>query len=419
MKKAFSFVIFLILLSFNHEVHAHSRSESYSKWQEIDLHTVELRYTLKLADLAKMDSSFKTQLPGWQERVTQHVDQNVELWGSGEPCQSSSAMGFETQSNYLQLTKSFYCNNTNNLEIRNSAIFNIDSRHIHIARFTFINGSLVENVFLAGNRVWSPSQVSTSSSSKKDLFRFFVIGAEHIVTGWDHLSFLAAILLLVVISKASIKTLFVLVSGFTLGHSISLILTALGFFIPDRLSVEALIAFSIILIAMECIAYKTHSQFQFGLLFSTVLLFYLLASLFLFTSTLTTRSVTGLIIFVFCYFLLSSKTDFENNHKLHTQIFITLIFGFIHGFGFAGSLQEIGLPQEKLLSALIGFNLGVEAGQLLILLHVFLVFYLLSLLSKEIYLHSRMMRIREVCIELLCGGLCGLGVFWFIERSII
>lgn len=419
MIKWFPALLSLLLLSFTAELQAHSRSESYSKWKVIDSHQVELHYTLKLADLEKMDSIFKTQFPDWQNRVSQHVNNTLQLLDADRPCKDASPMHFETQSLYLQLKKTFYCDNTDKLSLINNSIFDIDTRHIHIARFTLKNGDIAEKVFLSNDRFWSINKIESSANTLKSFVNYFILGAEHIVSGWDHLAFLGAILLLVLMSGASIKTLFLIVTGFTLGHSLSLILTSLGFLIPDSLSIESLIAFSIILISVESIAQKQQEYFLFAVVFSLALLLYFSGSVFLFSSALTTKTLLGLIIFVFCYCLLSASTNPEQKSKLHTQLFITTIFGFIHGFGFAGSLQSIGLPQDKLISALIGFNLGVEAGQLLILIHVFLVLYLLRKITSSYWGNSRFIVMRETVTESLVAGLCGLGIFWFIERSII
>lgn len=419
MRNIYTLFILFLAFCFSSHTQAHSRSESYSKWKVIDSNFVELRYTLKLADIGKMEDSFKTQMPDWQNRVMMHIDQLLELSVNGKACDSHTPMTFETQAIYLQLKKSFYCENTQHLIITNNAIFNIDSRHIHIARFSSKEEDIEEFVFLSNSRSWSPNQLEISSSTSRNFSRFFFLGAEHIVSGWDHLAFLAAIILLVLISNASIKTLLMLVTGFTIGHSISLIMTSLGFFIPHGLSVESLIAFSIALLAIEGIAYKNQEYFLFGFLLTLALIIYAFLNLFIFNSALTTRSLLGLIIFVFSYFLLASKSEVKSEDKLQTQIFITVVFGFIHGFGFAGSLQEIGLPQDKLLSGLLGFNLGVEAGQVLILIHVLLLFRLFKLLSTNSKFVTPFSNLRELSIETLCAGLFGLGIFWFIERSII
>ena len=87
---------------------------------------------------------------------------------------------------------------------------------------------------------------------------------------------------------------------------------------------------------------------------------------------------------------------------------LTLLFGMIHGFGFAGLLIEIGLPTGQLIPALIGFNLGVEIGQLIVLTIV---------VAAAIGL-SRLVTLPWFTRDAIASVLCGLGLFWFVARSI-
>ncbi len=142
---------------------------------------------------------------------------------------------------------------------------------------------------------------------------YFAIGVEHILTGWDHLLFVIALVLLVGGGGAAVKA----ATAFTLAHSLTLAAVTLGFAgLPQR-PVEALIALSIVFLALEILRAGR--------------------------ATLT-RRLPWLVAFA---------------------------FGLLHGFGFAGALREIGLPEGEMPSALVSFNLGVEAGQLLIIAGMF------------------------------------------------
>ena len=91
------------------------------------------------------------------------------------------------------------------------------------------------------------------------------------------------------------------------------------------------------------------------------------------------------------------------------RVAIAFCFGLVHGFGFAGVLAEISLPRDRLLPALLGFNLGVEVGQLVI---VALVWPLLRALARigEGRAHSWF-------AEAATGVVAALGVFWLVERA--
>lgn len=88
---------------------------------------------------------------------------------------------------------------------------------------------------------------------------------------------------------------------------------------------------------------------------------------------------------------------------------VTLMFGLIHGFGFASDLLEMRLPPHRLAELLLGFNVGVEIGQLTL---VFVALALVQMLIKV-----RLALPRPIVVDTLSAGLVGLGMFWFISRS--
>ena len=136
---------------------------------------------------------------------------------------------------------------------------------------------------------------------------YTVLGVEHILSGFDHLLFVLALLFLVGFNRQLLFT----ITAFTLAHSLTLALSALGLLTLRSPPVEATIALSIVLVAAEAL----HGQ-----------------------RTLSRR----------------------------WPALVAFLFGLVHGLGFAGALQEIGLPQQHLSIALLTFNVGVELGQLLV-----------------------------------------------------
>ncbi|WP_442754598.1 HupE/UreJ family protein [Methylocystis sp. JAN1] len=138
--------------------------------------------------------------------------------------------------------------------------------------------------------------------------KFFEAGVEHIVTGYDHLCFLFALILWATRIWPVVK----IVTAFTISHSITLSLAALNIFTLPSALTEFLIAASIVFVAVEN------------------------------------------------YF----SRDVDNRWRN------TFLFGFIHGFGFASALTEMGVPQGGVVPALAAFNIGVEAGQIAIVVAV-------------------------------------------------
>ena len=89
------------------------------------------------------------------------------------------------------------------------------------------------------------------------------------------------------------------------------------------------------------------------------------------------------------------------------QLFVTTLFGLVHGFGFGGYLSEIGFSEGRFFNALLGFNLGVEAGQIAILI---VLIGTMTLFNKT--------KIRyEGTRALMACLLISVGTFWFLERS--
>ena len=138
---------------------------------------------------------------------------------------------------------------------------------------------------------------------------YVALGFEHIMGGIDHLLFVLGLLFLVGFRRQLIWT----ISAFTLAHTVSLASVAFGWLTLRPGPVEACIALSIVLVACEALGQRKTLARQWPAL-------------------------------------------------------VAFLFGLVHGMGFAGALQEIGLPENHVLVALLTFNLGVEAGQLMAVL---------------------------------------------------
>ncbi len=139
---------------------------------------------------------------------------------------------------------------------------------------------------------------------------YFVLGVEHILTGIDHLSFVLGLILLIGLRWELLKA----ITAFTLAHSITLALAALGVVHLPSAAIEALVAMSILFLAVELVRAR-----QDG----------------------TNRGLT-----------------------IRYPWLIAFLFGLLHGLAFAGALAEVGLPDGAIPQALFLFNVGVEAGQL-------------------------------------------------------
>jgi hydrogenase/urease accessory protein HupE len=212
-------------------------------------------------------------------------------------------------------------------------------------------GREVQALLDAGNSSVMLSAPAPSLSST--MRRYLVTGIEHIFLGYDHIAFLIAVMLWARRLVPVIK----IVTAFTIAHSLTLSLAALGVVvIPNRI-VEPAIAASIMYVALENFFSR----------------------------------------------------DIDRRWR------ITFVFGLIHGFGFAGALQEIGLPPNAVVPALAAFNIGVELGQIAI---VAVVLPLLSLLDRltAVDRATPARAARLVYTVSLAIGL--LGGYWFVTRVV-
>jgi hydrogenase/urease accessory protein HupE len=181
------------------------------------------------------------------------------------------------------------------------------------------------------------------------------LGVEHILTGWDHLLYILAMLLLVRGWRRVVLTM----SAFTATHSLTLTAAALGWVHVPQRPVEACIALSILFVASEIVRAR--------------------------------RGESGL----------TQRWPWA----------ISFTFGLLHGFGFAGALSEVGLPQKAIPVALLFFNAGVEVGQLIFIAAIFAIAILVRSAARKVTLPhpAWAWRIPPYAIGAVAA-------FWFLQR---
>lgn len=195
-----------------------------------------------------------------------------------------------------------------------------------------------------------PAAVILARPERAQVWRSYGgLGVRHILSGWDHLLFVVALVLLVAQPWPVIKA----ATAFTLAHSVTLAAVTLGYAgLPQR-PVEALIALSIVFLAVE-IARRG-------------------------PSTMTRRQPWA----------------------------VAFVFGLLHGFGFAGALREIGLPEGEVPAALLSFNLGVEAGQLLVVG---------GIIGLRALVRRNLPALEGPAVRLSAYAIGITGSFWLIDR---
>ena len=375
---------------------SHQRSESYSKVKIDDqnnLKLVQVEFSIQTFVLQRLNLGFTDN---WEQELTNEITQNFIFNQNCNP-KDPPFLKNSFSTGYISLSWKMLCD-SEILEIDLNLFFDKDPAHTHITTFLINSEAFPEKVFTNTNRNWSETDKQAQDSSSFDSFADYLgLGFKHILSGFDHLAFLLALLIL----KLPIKRLVIIITGFTIGHSLTLALGALDLITPSSQLVEALIGYSILIIAMESAATITKSYN----LYSNILVFLsfiLILILSIFGHLKFIYGLIGMTVFSYCYLRLASKySDFT------LTIAVTCLFGLIHGFGFAGNLSSIGLMEGRLLPAIFGFNIGVELGQILVVIVLSLIFHQVG---KFLRGNTDFLRV------FTASGLSCIGVFWFLER---
>ena len=189
-----------------------------------------------------------------------------------------------------------------------------------------------------------------AGSTLNTIWTYLILGIEHILVGLDHLFFVACLVYI----SGTLRKLLWTITGFTLAHSVTLILATLDLVRVPIAPVESIIALSIVFLAWEI-----------------------------------------------------AKNN-QQSISYRYPVLVSSSFGLLHGFGFASVLSEIGLPQNEKVTALLSFNLGVEVGQILFVATLFGIYWLFTHLSKKITLEKL-----RFPVSYICGSIA---TFWMIQR---
>ncbi len=208
---------------------------------------------------------------------------------------------------------------------------------------------------LRGGRAHTlPWGAPAPSTPLRDLSVQWQHGITHIASGWDHLAFLLGLLLL----ARSLGALALMITGFTVGHTAALLLATQAGVLPPSITVELAIAASIIFIGLPTVA--RHARLLSPLL--------IVAACFM-----AAWAVPGDLL-IWGGVLLLSLTHHRLSQRPAEAALASLVlasaFGLLHGFGFASAVLEDARQAAELWPVLLGFNLGVETGQLLFVLPV-------------------------------------------------
>ncbi len=210
----------------------------------------------------------------------------------------------------------------------------------------FENGELKQQFVFAGNSTAKTFYAGTTQGVLAVMTTFVPSGIEHILIGPDHILFLVGLLLL----GGGWTALIRIVTAFTIGHSITLSLAALNILSPPARLIEPAIALSIVFVGAD---------------------------------------------------------NLVRGGGRDVRAWIALVFGLVHGFGFANVLREFGLPAEALGWSLFSFNIGVELGQLSIVL---VVASLLAAIRQRSHVLGARVAFAGSIVVIAAGS------YWFVQR---
>ncbi len=292
---------------------------------EVDLALRDLALTMPL-DLDGDNKITWGELSSQESALQRLILRGVTLSAASGQCRlEPQRLGVRSYDgvSYASMLFNSSCDATPGMAVDYRLIFEQDPAHRVLLAWR--TGERVQTDILQAASTSARLRGSQSDCGKETFLQFLREGIHHILGGIDHLAFLLALLLPAVLLRRagkwepvprvmdSLRSVAGVVTAFTLAHSVTLSLAALGLLRPSARLVEVVIALSVLVAALNNIK----------------------------------PVVTGRVWMV------------------------ALVFGLIHGLGFARALQDLGLPRGQELLALVGFNLGVEIGQLGVVVLVF------------------------------------------------
>jgi hypothetical protein len=331
---------------------AHSGGSTGYASVTISRSTVRYRLTLPTSalpsDLAEALRLAQTNSPLNREKLLDVLRTQIVLHANGTRCEPGPgqvlASAFDATS--FTMLVDFACGSVvRELVVQDNIFDLLGTDHHTLAKLEAPSGT--QQFAFAPDTRQARFVVSDGGDTVRSTGSFFVLGIHHILSGYDHLMFLLGLLL----PGGGLLSLAKIITAFTIAHSVTLSLAVLQIAaLPDRL-VEAVIALSIAFVATENLFLKP---------------------------------------------------------AVARRWLVSFSFGLVHGFGFSSALRELGLPGHGLLVSLLGFNVGVEVGQGLVVA---------ACLPLLVLLRRTRWESRAVAVSSLVILLAGLVLF--VERALL
>lgn len=367
----------LALLLGSAEALAHGRSVSYSSWR-LDGETLQLQLRLPAVELNR--AGYDPRDPDLPQQLAARIDGDFRPAGASQPCRLLEATGRRAGTE-LRIDARWQCpERPQTLAAR----FLRDRVPGHLHLLQWREGDRLAGPWALGPGLEQVALPAPAAAMAPTFGRYLRLGAEHILQGWDHLAYLLMLLL----GARAFGPLAWRITGFTLGHSLTLLLASRGWVRPEATMVEAFIALTIV-----CVAAERTLDGQRGAAGHVALIAGTLGLVGWWAGALPLALALAAV-------LLSAGALVAHDQRL--EALRTTVFGLFHGLGFAAVLGELDASPAVPALPLLGFNLGVEAGQLLFVLPLWLLARRYPLLRHR----------------LVPAAALALGSFWFLGRLV-
>lgn len=381
------------------EASAHTRSQSASYWR-VDGDSVLARVEADSLDVTRLYALGDIHDP-MEEVFRRHVAESFRVSTPAGPCTpSGEARPTPSSTGRIAVALAFACPAgslaSGRLSIEGTLFLSVAATHLHFLQASDGAGGEGEAVLTDTHRRADLTLVKPAAADGAwSAFRRFIpIGVVHVWTGLDHIAFILALTLLAGRARAAV----IAASGFTLGHSATLALAALGALAPHTPTVESLIGFTVAFVALRT-GKEGPDRLRRWAPWAAAALAAVAAWAAVAYAPVGPLTHLGLALFVLGFGLRATRGGAGG-----AAPWIAGVFGLIHGCGFAGALQELDLPRPRLLSAVAGFNVGVELAQI-------------AVIAAALIALPYLRRVRGGP-AVAAAGLFGLGLYWFASRAL-
>lgn len=381
---------------------AHVRSISYSTWTLDDSGAI-VAVRIPLLELSRLALDPSRDM-GSGGPAARYLAEHLLLRVGDQACRvPEPPLALPAQEGWAHFRWRIECASSGPVAIESHVLLDVAPSHLHFARVTGAGAGPLEHILTEGEPRWAlpaPDAPAPGATGDASLGGSVGRGALQLLSGWDHLAFLVALLL----AAGSLSELALTVGSFALAHSTTLALGVLGVLRPDAAAVGALAGLGVALVAAENAWLLAGRGVAVPALVTACLAGAGLLAV-AGVGAVPPAALLGLALFSLCHFGLLARAA----RPVRPWAALAFAFGLVHGLGLAAALGARPAPAPGLAPVLLGFNIGVELALLAV---VALLWAALRALER------RGAGLGRPVAEAGSAALCGLGLYWFLVRAL-